>query len=261
MPRSIPMVLLLLVLGVVGCVNPPQTLRFTENSAIIPATRATLDIRYHKGSGWSLPEAPGTKEAEDRENWNNIIGGGILFRFHGDLSYREIDESDDVRIGEWAAVGDGQFNGPDTVKGVFRVSREMIGAQFGFFFDRYMIGGGFGMFYTGIQVAGSVRSSTERGSLDNNNHGIGFSLYLEGSPGYPPVKGYISYSTWGAYDGTGYFIGEETEFGVKGQFRGFEIFAAYRMEKFEGRAEHNFLSQSRLKFEVNGPILGFGVCF
>jgi hypothetical protein len=253
--------LVMLSLAAVGCVNPAQTLRFTEDSAFIAATRATLDLRYHKRSGWSLPEAPGTKEAEDRENWNNIIGGGILFRFHGGLSYREIEASDDVRAGEWAGVGDGTFTGPETVKGMFRVSREKIGAQFGWFTDRYLVGGGLGLFYTGIQVAGSVRSPTVRGSLSNTNRGAGFSLYLEGSPGYPPVKGYITYEAWWAYDGKGFFYGEDTEFGVKGQFRGFELFAAYRMEKFSGRAEHNVYSQSRLKFDVRGPIIGIGVCF
>ncbi|MHC4598470.1 MAG: hypothetical protein ACYS47_05650, partial [Planctomycetota bacterium] len=116
MVRIIPVALLLL--AVVGCAHP-QTLRFEENSAIVVATKATMDIRYHKGSGWSLPEGPGTKQAEDKENWRNIVGGGILFRFHGDLSYREVEESDDVRPGEWATVNDATFVGPETVKGKF----------------------------------------------------------------------------------------------------------------------------------------------
>ncbi|MHC5036256.1 MAG: hypothetical protein ACYTHM_02990, partial [Planctomycetota bacterium] len=132
------LILLLGALGAAGC-NHPQTLRFEEEMAVMPALRAEADLRYHKGSGWNMPAAPGTKEAEDRENWRGILGGGILFRFHGDISYREVKDSDEVRPAETAAVNNTTF-GPGTVDGVFRVNRENVGVQFGFFTDRHHFG-------------------------------------------------------------------------------------------------------------------------
>jgi hypothetical protein len=86
-------------------------------------------------------------------------------------------------------------------------------------------------------------------------------FYIEGSPGFPPVRIYLNVDGWNAYEGHGFFTGSDTELGVKGSFRGFSLFAGWRWEDFSGRAEHNVLTQSRLKFRVEGPILGLGVSF
>jgi hypothetical protein len=252
------MALLVLMLAA-GC-SHPQTLRFEEDMAIMVGTRAQTEFRYHKRTGWNMPEAPGTPEAEARELATGDVGGGILFRFIGDLSFRHIEDDDEVRTGEWAAVDDTVFSA-GTVTGTFDVTRQNLHLLFGFFTDRFLFGGGFGTFLTGFQIRGDVRNATERASVMNKNSGAGLEFYLEGSPNYPPVRLYVSWRAWWAYDGSGYFRGETTELGVRAQFRGFMIYGGYRMEEFSGRLEHSVLTQSRLKFDVNGPFFGVGVSF
>lgn len=243
-----------------GCYTP-QTLEFKEDSAILAGFRVEGDLRYHKVTGWDFPAPPGTREAEDRENWAHQVGGGILFRFHGNLSSRNIQEDDEVRSGEIAIVDDTSFTGPVTVSADIDVLRQDFGCKFGFFTDRHLFGGGLGMFLTSFQIAGSVSSATKGAAFSNRNLGLGWVLYLEGSPGYPPVRFYAEWTRWASYEGPGYFQGSDSEYGVRAQFRGFTLFAGYRLENFLGRLEHNVYTQSRLDFEVRGPIFGLGITF
>jgi hypothetical protein len=112
-----------------------------------------------------------------------------------------------------------------------------------------------------LQFSGTVENSTLSSSPDIRVWGPGFGFYLEASPEFPPLRIYFNWKTWGLYEGKGYFKGTDTEFGVRGQYRGFQIWAGYRMEEFSGRAEHDLGGESRMAFKVNGPVLGIGVGF
>jgi hypothetical protein len=244
-----------------GCATSnPQTLRFKDFRSVCGHARLSTDIRYHFGEGWSLPKAPGTVQAYERENFFDYVRSGLQFRIFGEAHYREADDGDIVRAGEWAAVDDATF-GPGPVEGVFRFTRERLGFNFGLFIGRNLCSFGIGFFYHGIQLDGSVRNATTRGSLHNDNTGFGYMLWLEISPGFPPLRMYVTWAKWDAYEGKGYWKGEETEIGLKYRLFGFEAFAGYRMEEFAGRTEHSFISQSRLKFYLKGPVLGVGVAF
>lgn len=242
-----------------GCTHP-QTLRFEEKNAIIGEARGQVDFRYHFQSGWDAPKPPGTLEAEDREFSTHAIGGGLQLRLHGNYSYRQVKDDDEVRVGEIAAV-DGVTFTPGIVDANVRISREAFGLQFGLFTDRFLFGGGIGVFWNWFQLDGSFKSLTDRSHPYVSTHGPGFGIYLEGSPNFPPLKFYFHWNTWGAYSGSGHFEGDDTEVGIRAQFRGFMIFGGYRWEEFAGRADDNNVGESRLKFTVSGPVLGIGVSF
>ncbi|GEM_PF-2890384 len=245
---------------VAGCTHH-QTLRYKEESAVIPAARVNADFRYHFGQGWDLPAAPGTQEAEDREFFVRTPGGGFLMRLQAEYTFRAVTDTDEVRSGETAGVDGVVFTGPEDVKADLRIGRERIGVDLGFFSDKYFFGGGLSLFWSGFQLSGSFKSASARSSPDVNLWGPGIGFYLEGSPGFPPVRFYLFWGTWEDTGGKGFFKGTDFEVGVRGQFRGFCAFLAYRYEQFAGRADETYTGESRLKFDITGLLAGLGVSF
>jgi hypothetical protein len=245
----------------VGCKGQP--LEFKETGAVVPALRASLDIRYHKGTGWDHPAPPGTQRAEDRENGVATVGGGILFRFFGDFSFRSITDEDDVDPSNFARVDNVDFPGGSTISGNFDISRETFGWAFGFFTNGFTFGGGVGLLVNGLQLSGEVDAdlTTATASPSTNLWGYGLKFYLEGCPHLPPIRIYWDVTVWWAHQGEGWFNGSDTEFGVRGQFRGFNLFAGYRVENFSGELRDGITGESRLLFDLNGLIIGAGVAF
>lgn len=247
-----------------GCTaSHPQTLRFHDYQSMCLDTKLSLDFRAHFGEGWSLPKLPGTREAFEREESEQFTRPGVQFRLFADANYRDAQDGDVVRTGEYAVVNEATFAGVDNVDGDFRIMRERGGVTFGFFVNRFILGFGLGVFYHALQIDGSVRNSidTIRGSLHNDNNGWGYLFWLEISPGYPPLRLYATWAKWSDYGGKGYWLGEETEFGIKYRFRGFELAVGYRIDEFSGRTDHDVYAQSRLKFYLKGPVVSFGVAF
>jgi len=252
---------LLAIATAVGC--QAQPLEFKESGTVVPALRASLDIRYHKVTGWDHPVPPGTLEAQERETGAKAVGGGILFRFFGDYSYRKITDSDDVDPTNFARVDDVTFPAGSTVSGDFDISREHLGWAFGFFTDGFTFGGGFGLLVSALQISGNVDAdlTTATATPSSKLWGYGLKFYLEGCPHLPPVRIYWEVTVWWAHQGEGYFNGSDTEIGVRGQFRGFNLFAGYRVENFSGKLRDGINNESRLLFDLNGLILGAGVAF
>ncbi len=251
----------LLALAVLcGCESYPQTLKFKDFQSLCGTAKISIDMRYHFGEGWSTPKLPGTNQSFEKENCVDFRRAGMVMQIFGEAHYREAEDGDTVRPGEWAAVNEAYFS-PGPVDGEFRISRERVGFRFGFFAPQLIFGAGFGLFYHGIQIDGDVRNATVRGAVHNDNNGFGYMLWLEISPGWPPLRLYLNWGKWDAYGGKGYWRGEETEIGLKYRFRGFEVFAGYRIDEFSGRNDHNLIGQSRLKFYLRGPVLGMGVAF
>ena len=263
MKKSAIVGFLLAVGALAGC-DYAQTLRFSESQALMPALRVETDFRYNAGGGgWSLPAAPGTPEAEIREAGEPTDGGGIAFRLYGDWSHRQVRDSDMVRAGETAVVDDVVF-GPGTVEGAFKINREDLGFKFLFFTRRYIFTAGVGVFWTHVWMDGSVHTTEAippiRSHFQTKNWGPGFVAFMEICPGIPELRLYGQFTTWNAFDGTGYMAGTDREVGVKGRFRGISIFGGWRWEEIGGKTEH-YSGESKLAFVINGPVFGMGVTF
>jgi hypothetical protein len=276
---------LLAACALAGC-DYAQTLRFSESQAMTPSMRVETDFRYHGGWGWSLPAAPGTVEAEAREGIGGEVGGvgnappaeaearerieapvggGFAFRLYGDWSHRQVRDTDEVRLGETAQVDDVVFGpGPMDVEGAFKINREDLGFKFLFFTRRYYFTAGIGVFWTHLAMEGSVHTipgaPAIRSHFETKNWGPGFVAFAEVCPGIPEVRIYGQFTTWNAFDGTGYMVGTDREIGVKGRFRGISVFGGWRWEEIGGKTEYA-AGESKLAFTITGPVFGVGVTF
>jgi hypothetical protein len=262
MKRAMTLGLLVAVGAIAGC-DHSQTLRFDEGQALMPALRVETDFRYNAGSGWSLPTAPGTPEAEIRDEGAPDDGGGIAFRLYGDWSHRQVRDIDEVRSGETAVVDQVAF-GPGFVEGAFKINREDLGFKFLFFTRRYYFTGGIGVFWTHLAIDGSVHTTDAptpvHASVSSRNWGPGFVMFAEVCPGIPELRIYGQITTWNAFDGKGFMVGTDREVGVKGRFRGISIFGGWRWEEIGGRLEQ-YTGESKLAFTISGPVFGVGVTF
>lgn len=252
---------LCLALFAVGCTYP-QTLRFSENNALIPTLRAKADFRYHFGYGWETPQLVGTPEAELKEgaDENQVDkGAGLSLSLRGEFSGRQISDTDTVRTGEVAIVNGTTFN-PGTVDADLILTREDFGFRFNLFSRNFYFQAGLGFFLTWVQIGGEISNDTVSTDLETAVLGPGVDIRFEVCPGFKPVRLYLQYSAWGAYEGTGYLQGNDTELGIMGRWRGIGLFAGYRFEYANGRAHHH-AGESRLVLDMKGPVFGVDLTF
>jgi len=246
-------ILTLLFTAACGCCSDfYKPLHFNESSNLIPRIRLTADKRYHLRNGWDNPALPGSDEALLRECCERKQGGGITLRLFANISHRTVEDKDGVLPTEFVEVNGTRFNEGE-VTGRFRINRQEFGGKAGGFNDKFYLGGGVALFLTGVQMRGSVSNATQRATVNKSNGGLGLGVWLEISPGYPPLKFYLDWRFW---IDEWFQLGEDREVGIKFQYRSFEIFLGYRMEYFQCYPKHN---GSRLIFKILGPVFGLGL--
>lgn len=239
-----------------GCAGADDALRLDEQGAVAFTLRNEAEVRKCRGEPWDLPAPPGSVRSESRERGDVSRGGGLFLRARLDVSLRDLEES---KLYATARNVDGTILGPGSITGRFRLTREELAFSAGYVSLGQVLRIGGGIRIAATQFTGTFRDGTAREEERDATLGFGVGVLMELSPGFPPLRGFVEACALGSlntYADEG--KGHETwvEAGLRYQFLGFTLYAAYRIERTT-----LLRSDADRVFRFRGPLVGAGISF